>query len=332
MATVMGPPKINGSEILEPDLTVVVVNYNTAHLLGRMFAALDAGRGNLKLQMIVVDNASHDNSVELLRRQHPDAEVITNTINVGFARANNQAIPRVRARYVLLLNTDAFVSADTLPKTVSFMDAHPRCGVLGVKLIGEDNSLQPSCRYFPTPWNVFLASTGLKRFFPRTRLVDDMSWDHASVRECDWVPGCYYLVRREVIDRVGLFDPRYFLYCEEVDHCHAVRNAGWSVVFYPFTQVVHIGGESAATSATLNPVSRQISPLQIESELLYFRKHHGILGVLAAVLLTNLGDSMRVWSGLLRYRNAAQAGRAMRHSAITFQRLFATALASRATR
>jgi N-acetylglucosaminyl-diphospho-decaprenol L-rhamnosyltransferase len=330
--TAMSTPKIDEADIPVPDVTIVVVNYNTAHLLGRMFAALDAGRGDLKLQVIVVDNASQDNSVEMLQRWQADAEVIINTVNIGFARANNQAIPYARARYVLLLNTDAFVSADTLPKTVSFMDAHPRCGVLGVKLIGEDNSLQPSCRYFPTPWNVFLASTGLKRFFPRTRLVDDMNWDHASVRECDWVPGCYYLVRREVIDRVGLFDPRYFLYCEEVDHCRVVQNAGWSVVFYPFTQVVHIGGQSAATTAALNPVSRQISPLQIESELLYFRKHHGILGVLAAVLLTNLGDSMRAWNGLLRHRNAAQARRALRHSAITFQRLFATALASRATR
>ena len=138
-----------------------------------------------------------------------------------------------------------------LLKTVEFMDSHPRCGVLGVKLVGPDGSLQPSCRYFPTPWNVFLARTGLHRFFPGTRLVDDMSWDHASVRECDWVPGCYYLVRREVIEDVGLFDPRYFLYYEEVDHCRAVRQAGWSVIYYPHTQVVHIGGESAESEGPL---------------------------------------------------------------------------------
>src|SRR5262249_53468060 len=280
-------------------------------LLGRVFTALQAARGELRVQVIVVDNASSDNSEEVLRKGHGDAELIINEKNIGFARANNQAVQKARGRYILLLNTDAFIAPDTLTKTVSFMDAYLECGVLGVKLIGEDGSLQPSCRYFPTPWNVFVASTGLQRFFPRTRLVDDMTWDHASVRKCDWVPGCYYLVRREVIDRVGLFDPRYFLYCEEVDHCRAVHNAGWSVVFYPFTQVVHIGGESAATSATLNPVSRQILPLQIESELLYFRKHHGILGVFTAVLLTNLADSMRVWSGLLRYGNAAEAGRAM---------------------
>lgn len=318
--------------IERPDVTVVVVNYNTAHLLGRMFAALEAGRGDLKLQVIVVDNVSRDNSVEVLRTQHPDAELIANPVNVGFGRANNQALPLVRGRYVLLLNTDAFVSADTLPKTVSFMDAHPRCGVLGVKLVGEDGSLQPCCRYFPTPWNVFLASTGLERLFPSTRLVDDMNWDHASVRECDWVPGCYYLVRREVIDRVGLFDPRYFLYCEEVDHCRAARKAGWSVVYYPFTQVVHVGGESAGSAGPLNPVGRQISALQIESELLYFRKHHGVSGVLTSVFLATLGDVVRACGGLLRRWDTARAAAAMRHSGTMLQRLAATGLASRATR
>ena len=111
--------------------------------------------------------------------------VIENKLNVGFGRANNQALPHARGRYLLLLNTDAFVAPDTLQKTIEYMDAHPSCGVLGVKLVGRDGALQPSCRYFPTPLNVFLTTTGLKRFFPRTRLVDNMSWDHASVRECD---------------------------------------------------------------------------------------------------------------------------------------------------
>ena len=325
-------PRSNASPLERPDVSVVVVNYNTAHLLDRMFCSLQASHSDLKLQIIVVDNASRDDSEKVLRTRYANAEVIANAANVGFARANNQAIPRTRGRYVLLLNTDAFVSSDTLSKTVAFMDTHARYGVLGVKLVGEDGSLQPCCRYFPTPWNVFVASTGLQRIFPWTRLVDDMTWDHAAVRECDWVPGCYYLVRREVIDRVGLFDPRFFLYCEEVDHCHAVREAGWKVVYYPFTEVVHLGGESAAALATVDPVSRQISPLQIESELLYFRKHHGLTGVLMAVLLTNLGNSMRAWNGLLRYGSLAHASRAMRHSGVTFQRLFATILASRATR
>lgn len=314
-----------------PDVTVVVVNYNTAHLLDRMFAALEAGRGVLRLQLIVVDNASRDGSADLLRTKFPNAELIENQVNVGFGRANNQALSRARGRYVLLLNTDAFVSADTLPKTVDFMDTHPRCGVLGVKLIGHDGTLQPCCRYFPTPWNIFLGSTGLQRFFPRTRLVDDMSWDHASMRECDWVPGCYYLVRRDVIERVGLFDPRYFLYYEEVDHCRAVRQAGWSVTYYPFTPVVHLGGESAGTEGPLTRAGRQISTLQIESELLYFRKHHGMTGVLAAVFFATLSDALSVCKGLLRL-DSARAAAGARHAWTMLKLLVATGLASRATR
>ena len=211
----------------------MVVSYNTASLLDQMFAALDAARGRLRIQIIVIDNASRDGSAAHLRTKYPDVELIENSVNVGFGRANNQAMSKAKGRYILLLNTDAFVAPDTLSKTMQYMEANPRCGVLGVKLVGPDGSLQPSCRYFPTPWNVFLKSTGLMRLSPKTRLVDDMSWDHNSIRECDWVPGCYYLIRREVIEQIGLFDPIYFLYYEEVDHCRTVQNAGWKVIYYP---------------------------------------------------------------------------------------------------
>jgi GT2 family glycosyltransferase len=320
-----------GTEIAEePDVTLIMVSYNTAHLLDRLFATLEVARGELQFQLIFVDNASRDNSIDIVRARHPNAELLTNVTNVGFGRANNQAIPLIRGRYVLLLNTDAFMAPDSLVKTVSFMEANPACGIVGVRLVGEDGALQPSCRYFPTPWNVFLASTGLHRWFPGTRLVDDMAWDHNSVRECDWVPGCFYLVRREVIDRVGLFDPRYFLYYEEVDHCRRVRNAGWRVIYYPFTKVIHIGGESAQAEGPVNARGRQISTLQIESELLYFRKYHGMRGVLACVLLATLGDVARALRGLLRHRDIARAEAAMRHSWLTLDRLVATRLASRA--
>jgi N-acetylglucosaminyl-diphospho-decaprenol L-rhamnosyltransferase len=319
------------------DVSIVVVNYNTAELLEQMFAALQTAGGHLNLQVIVVDNASCDNSVEILREGYPGVELIENPRNVGFGRANNQALSRARGRYVLLLNTDAVVASDTLQKTVEFMDAHPRFGVLGVKLVGQDGALQPSCRYFPTPWNLFVVSNRLggwigRRFFPGTRLVDDMSWDHASVRECDWVPGCYYLVRREVIERVGLFDQRYFLYYEEVDHCRAVQQAGWSVVYYPFTQVVHMGGESAKSEGLLTQSGRQIPPLQIESQLLYFRKHYGAWGVLAAVLLAMLGDVITACGSLLRRRDDARSAAAARHAWTMVKLLVDTGLASRATR
>src|SRR5262245_23778385 len=215
-----------------PDITVIVVSYNTAHLLDRMFAALEASRGTLKLQIIVIDNASSDGSVEILRAKYPGVELIENSVNVGFGRANNQALPRLSGRYVLLLNTDAFVAPDTLRKTVSFMDVHPHCGVLGVKIVGEDGAPQWSCPVFPSPWGLNNLRWLWRRCFSGSQ-VKETGWDHTSERECDYVLGCFYLTRREVIEQVGLFDPRYFLYFEETDHCRAVRQAGWSVIYYP---------------------------------------------------------------------------------------------------
>jgi N-acetylglucosaminyl-diphospho-decaprenol L-rhamnosyltransferase len=315
-----------------PDITVVVVNYNTGHLLDRLFSALAAARGDLRIQTIVIDNASRDNSVEILRSKYPTVELIENAINVGFGRANNQAVSKIRGQYALLLNPDAFVLPDTLYKTLSFMQQNPRCGILGVKLVDENGSLQPSCRFFPTPWNVFLAGTGLHRFFPGTRLVDDMSWDHSRIRECDWVPGCYYLVRKEVVDQIGLFDPRFFLYYEEVDHCRRAHLAGWKVCFYPNTQVVHTGGESAKTNAALTDAGRQVARLQVESELLFFRKHYGLPGLIASFFFTICGWLLATLKDILHLSKLKERSPPREKLAIVFSLLVATRLASRATR
>jgi N-acetylglucosaminyl-diphospho-decaprenol L-rhamnosyltransferase len=290
------------------DITIVLVNYNTGFLLDRLFSALAAAQGQLTLQTILIDNVSRDNSLEILRRKYPAVDVIENSDNVGFGRANNQALPRMRGRYLLLLNTDAFVSRDTLVKTFDFMEQNPRCGILGVKLVGEDRSLQPSCRYFPTPWNVFLAANGLGRYFPWTRQIDDMTWDHLTIRQCDWVPGCYYLVRRAVLDQVGLFDPRFFLYYEEVDHCRRARLAGWHVTYFANTEVIHIGGESSKSDTELTVSGRQIARLQAESELLYFRKHYGLPGMLASIALTACGAMLSLVKGALRSRPGTRSG------------------------
>ena len=268
------------------DVTVVFVSYNTAEMTKKAIDLLKASHHELSIEIFVVDNASRDNSCALVKKDFPDVHLITNQINVGFGRANNQVLPTYQGRYVLLLNTDAFVEPDTLQKTVDFMEKHPSTGILGVKLLGRDGTLQPSCRYFPTPLNIFLTKTGLHKVLPNVRLVDDMTWSHNDVRDCDWVPGCYYLIRREVIEQVGLFDSRYFLYYEEVDHCFATKQAGWQVTYFPDAPVVHIGGESAKTDHAISSVSRQVSALQIESELLYFRKNLGLFSVLLHVVLS----------------------------------------------
>jgi N-acetylglucosaminyl-diphospho-decaprenol L-rhamnosyltransferase len=313
-------------------LDVLVVNYNTATLLEPMFNALRQSSNADAMRFLVVDNASADDSLACLARVCPEALLIANTANVGFGRANNQLVEHVQGKYALLLNTDAFVAPDTLSKTLDYMEAHPDCGVLGVRLVGREGDLQPSCRYFPTPLNVFVARTGLERIFSWVKMVDDMNWDHASVRDCDWLPGCYYLIRREVLEQVGLFDPRYFLYSEEVDHCKRVKQAGWKVVYYPDTTVVHIGGESARSVAELNVASRQISTLQIESELLYFRKHHGLLGLAAHMLLVCAGDLILALKALLKARGWVAIAACWQHARVTWRLLRDTKLASQPTR
>lgn len=314
------------------DLTVVLVSYNTAELLGECISRVKDSSAELRVKVVVVDNASKDGSVAVVQSRHPDCALIVNETNVGFGRANNQALPLVEGRYVLLLNTDAFVSPDTLTKTVAYMDAHTCCGILGTKLVDPEGGLQPSARYFPTPWNRFLRRTGLEKIFTSARTIDDMSWDHRSVRRCDWVPGCFYLVRKTLIDQIGLFDPRYFLYSEEIDHCFAARKAGWEVVFFPDTSVVHIGGESAKSEGEITSSGRQLEGLQIESELLYFRKNHGAAGAWAHVLLTTLGDTLIVLRRVARWRSPMGFGAYARHIARVWSSFRRTRWGTKATR
>jgi N-acetylglucosaminyl-diphospho-decaprenol L-rhamnosyltransferase len=286
-----------------PNVDILICNFNTRHLIREMVDAVEASSPKPAIRYLVVDNASTDGSAEHIRTEHPNVALICNRDNVGFGRANNQLVPMVHAPYALLLNTDAFVAPDTLARTLAFMEAHPRCGVLGVKLLSRDGSLQPSCRYFPTPLNTFLARTGLSRWMPCIPLADDMSWDHNGVRECDWVPGCYYLVRKEVLDTVGLFDPRYFLYYEEVDHCKRVKAAGWQVMYFGEASTVHIGGESAKSVGNVANPARQLSNLQMESETLYLRKHHGLTGLMSHIGLTGLAELLKALNGMRKGRN-----------------------------
>lgn len=314
------------------DVSTIIVSYNTASLLQECVGKLRAAAHNLQIEIAFVDNASKDQSVELIRREFPDCPLIVNAQNVGFGRANNQALGLIRGRYVLLLNTDAFVAPDTLVRTVSYMDDHPQCGVLGVRLEGRDGKLQPCCRYFPTPWNTFLHRTGLNQRIKSVQMVDDMDWAHDTVRSCDWVVGCYYLIRKEVIDQIGLFDPLYFLYCEEVDHCFAAKRAGWDVVFYPHTTVLHIGGESAKSDGEITQAGRQLEALQIESEFLFFRKNFGLRAAVASVVLTLLADSINFLKRVFKPGVAPDIVGTCRHMALVCTTFFRTRWATRATR
>jgi N-acetylglucosaminyl-diphospho-decaprenol L-rhamnosyltransferase len=287
-------------------ISVIFVSYNTAQMSLQALADLFASKGGFDLQVIVVDNASKDNSVELIKNAYPNITLIENKVNVGFGRANNQAIEIADGNYILLLNTDAFVKPDTLLKTIEYMNTHPECGLLGARLLGRDQEQQPSCRYFPTPLNLFAGRVGLNRVIPSIQLVDDPNWDPDLTAKCDWVPGCYYLLRKKVVEEVGVFDPLYFLYSEEVDHCFAIKKAGWEVVYFADAPVVHIGGESAKSVSEISTVSRQVPHLQIESELLYFRKNHGVISVLTHLFMSNLADAIQLGKDIVCARGISK--------------------------
>ena len=283
-------------------ISVILVSYNTAQISIEALSSLFASQGDFTLEVFVVDNASKDNSASIIKNAYPNINLIENKINVGFGRANNQALSLVNGDFVLLLNTDAFVGVDTLLKTVEYMQTQPKCGILGVKLLSRDGELQPSCRYFPTPFNIFANRVGLSRLLPNIKLVDDVSWDSTITQECDWVPGCYYLMRKKVIEQQGLFDPIYFLYYEEVDHCFAVKKAGWQVIYFSDASVVHIGGESAKSVGKITTSGRQLNKLQVESELIYFRKNHGLLTCMSHLFLIMLADGVQAIKNLLKLK------------------------------
>jgi GT2 family glycosyltransferase len=294
--------------------------------------SLFASQGDFALEIFVVDNASKDNSVQVIKKAYPNITLIENKENVGFGRANNQVLDFVKGEYILLLNTDAFVQAETLQKTIQYMQIHPRCGVLGVKLLGREGELQPSCRYFPTPFNLFANRVGLHRLLPNIKLVDGTDWNSSLTQDCDWVPGCYYLVRKSVIDQVGLFDPLYFLYSEEVDHCFRVKKAGWEVTYFADSSVVHIGGESAKTDSEIGQKNRQVNSLRLESELLYFRKNHGLMGMTSHILLTHLADFYDLIKNLLRLKGWNSVADIIKSSALIWQVLVQTQWATKSTR
>ncbi len=283
-------------------ISVIFVSYNTAKMSIEAISSLLASKGDFELEVFVVDNASKDDSVSVIKGAFPQITLIENSVNVGFGRANNQVLDLITGEYILLLNTDAFVQPDTVAKTIQHIESQPSCGVLGVRLIGRDNEQQPSCRYFPTAFNLFAHRLGLGRWLPTLQMVDDSDWNPAITANCDWVPGCYYLVRKQVVDKVGLFDPRYFLYSEEVDHCFAVKKAGWQVVYFADTSVVHIGGESAKSDGKVTNSGKQLSVLQAESELLYFRKNHGLFSCVLNIVLVMLADLIQMIKDLMKLK------------------------------
>jgi len=253
------------------DLSIVVVSWNTRDLLRCCLESVKATCSNLAYEVLVVDNGSTDGSVELVAEDFPDVILLRNRENVGFARANNQAIRISRGRHLLLLNSDAELIESTARRIVDFLDAHPEAGALGGQLLNPDGSFQSSYADFPSLGGEVLLLTGLARwlrwpgypFYPETR--------SQQVQLVDWVSGALLAVRRSAAESVGTLDEDYFMYTEEVDWCYRLWKAGWAIYYLPEVKAYHHAGGSSRRV----PLVKRTQLYQ--SKRLFFRKHYGAL-------------------------------------------------------
>ena len=221
------------------DLSVIIVNYKTRDKLRNCLRRVFESRTKFEYEVFVVDNDSRDGSVEMVRDEFPKTKLIVNSENLGYAKANNQAARQTSSRYVLLLNPDVEIEPDTLEKILAYADVNPSVGICGCKILKPDGTLdKASRRSFPNLANSFLYLTLGKSDY-HLALPDD------QIAEVDSVVGAFMLVRREVIDKVGLLDEDFFMYGEDIDWCWRAKAAGYKVIYAPVTTVKHHKGSSS---------------------------------------------------------------------------------------
>jgi N-acetylglucosaminyl-diphospho-decaprenol L-rhamnosyltransferase len=288
--------------VSNPSVSVIIVSWNTRELLARCLLALEkqteapasAALTASRCEVFVVDNASSDGSAKMVRERFPAVRLIANPDNVGFARANNQALRESTGTYVLLLNPDTEVQPGAVAVLVSFMDQHPEVGAAGARLVNPDLTLQLSGHPAPTlsreVWRLFHLDT----LWPYARYPMSR-WCLDSATPVDVVQGACMMVRRAALDRTGLLDEHFFIYSEEVDLCQRLRQTGWDVYWVPQAVVVHYGGQS----------TRQVAPSMFvhlyRAKVRYFRKHHGLAAaqlyklVLTAAAMARLVLSPIAW-------------------------------------
>ncbi len=262
------------------NISIVIVSFNTRDVLRECLQSIERESAGFRVEILVVDNHSSDGSPEMVEKEFPRVRLFRSEVNLGFASANNVALEVARGRYVVLLNSDAFLCADALTVAVRHMEQQLSVGLAGARLVGRDNSWQPSARMFPSLMTDFFVLTGLANKFPKSRLFGrfDRTWaDPMLPAQTDWVPGAFSIIRAEALTKVGLFDPEFFLYSEEVDLCRRVQNAGFEIWYWPDVVVIHIGGESSrqVKSLEMSSAGAQLVLWRMRSTLLYYRKHHG---------------------------------------------------------
>ncbi len=266
------------------DVSFLIVSWNVRELLKRAVQAIFDDTRDLQIEIIVVDNASRDGTVEMLRENFsstalgtsPNVRVIANNENVGFTRGNNQALGLAQGRYLFLINPDTEIEHGATRAFMNFMNApeNARVGIVGPQLYYADGSLQSSRRRFPKFSTALLESTKLEQWFPNNRQITEyrlQNTDDNAIQDVDWVVGAAMFVRRAVYEQIGGLDERFFMYSEEMDWCKRAKENGWRVVYFPHARVLHHEAKSSAQ------VLAQRDIYFHSSKVRYFKKHHSNL-------------------------------------------------------
>lgn len=252
-------------------LSVIIVNYNVKHFLEQCLHSVYKAAKGIETEIFVVDNNSVDGSAQLIREKFPELHFIENKENVGFSRANNQAIRKAKGEYILLLNPDTVVEENTFQKITGFMDKHPEAGGLGVKMIdGKGNFLPESKRGLPTPWVAFYKMFGLSKLFPKSQKFGKYHLSYLSeneIHEVEILAGAFMLLRKTALDKVGLLDETFFMYGEDIDLSYRIILGGYKNYYFPETTIIHYKGESTK-KGSLNYVK-----VFYNAMIIFARKH-----------------------------------------------------------
>jgi len=276
------------------DISVVVVGWNARHYLELCLESLAKAPPRRSMEVLLVDNASTDGSVEMIEARFPWVKLIKSSENLGFAKGNNVAIRQCQGRYIALVNPDVIVFPGCLDALADFLDKNPKVGNVGPRVFNPDMSQQSTCRRFPTLWNNFTSATALATTFTKSRIFagEHMWWfAHDRTIAVDVIVGCFSFIRHETLDEVGLLDEGLFMYGDDVDWCKRCWNAGWQVYFYPGARAIHDRGKITA------PYPVRFAVAQQKSVLHYWSKHHSFFGVLGI-------RSILLFHHLLRYTAA----------------------------
>lgn len=261
------------------DLSIIIVNYQTKSLtLKAIDSVIRADKIPGKMEVIVVDNGSHDGTLDAVKRQFPRTITIESNENLGFAGGNNLGLRRARGKYLLLLNSDVVIGQDTLVKMWQYAKENPRVGLTTCRVELPHGSIDPaSHRGFPTPWAAFTYFTGLEKLWPKNRWFGQyhLGWkDLSRVHEIDAPAGAFFWLKREALNQAGLLDERFFMYGEDLDLAYRIKKAGWKIMYVPLTTVLHLKGASGMKQPAAKFIRQKTTREFFESMMLFYKKHY----------------------------------------------------------